>query len=211
VVANRRRVRRAGSHPQHLRKLEGLGGAGTLAEGRRRTNHYDALVVSSDADATAGNLAHCRTRGSSRGAATVTALVGKGDDDQPSGLEQRSSPPTNPLPRCRAGQLALATDILGGDPFVVLRHVSGPSCDVGRMTVSITVRDQRGERAPVQSTRDAFTGEISPGLEILERIIYLAWCDQKPPLLAEIRAGDLTTTRRLGIQGCEDRDVPRAN
>ena len=102
--------------------------------------------------------------------------------------------------------MALTSEIVGGDPSAVLRHVSGPPCDLGRLSLSVSVKDKRGERTPVQSIQDAFTGEISPGLEMIAGFVYLAWCDQKPPLVAEIRAGDLLTTRRVGIQGCEDRN-----
>jgi hypothetical protein len=134
-------------------------------------------------------------------AATVTALVEKGDDKS-AVSEQHSPPATVPPPRCRDGQLALTTEILGGSPFVVLRHVSGPSCDVGTLKVVTTIRDQRGERLPIGAARDAFTGEISPGAEFLSGFIYLAWCDQKGPLVAKITAGDLSATRTLGIHGC---------
>jgi hypothetical protein len=133
-------------------------------------------------------------------AATVTALVEKGDGK--SAVSKHSPPATVPPPHCRVGQLALTTEILGGSPFVVLRNVSGSSCDVGRLKVVTTIRDQRGERLPIGAARDVFTGELSPGLEFLSGFIYLAWCDQKGPLVAKITAGDLSATRMLGIQGC---------
>jgi hypothetical protein len=138
-------------------------------------------------------------------AATVTALVEK-SDSKPAVPGERSSTPAVPVPRCRAGQLALTTEVLGGSPVVVLRHVNGPSCDVGTLRFVTTIRDQRGERTPIgAAAQDAFTGEMSPGVEFIPGIIFLAWCDQKGPLVATIRAGELTATRRLPIRGCEKR------
>jgi hypothetical protein len=55
------------------------------------------------------------------------------------------------------------------------------------------------------AARDAFTGEISPGVDFITGIIYEAWCDQKGPLVATIRAGDLSATRTLQIQRCGNR------
>jgi hypothetical protein len=137
-------------------------------------------------------------------AATITALVA--DDDGKSAVPARGSRVTTvPVPRCRDGQLALATEMLGGSPFVVLRHVSGPTCDLGRLTVVTTIRDQRGERAPIGDSRDVFTGEISAGVEFTAGLLYKAYCDQKGPLVASITAGDLAVTRTLAIHGCFNR------
>jgi hypothetical protein len=141
-------------------------------------------------------------------AATLTALVEKSDNKAAVSAE-RSSTPTVPLPRCRADQLALTTEVLGGSPVVVLRHLSGPSCDVGTLRVLTSIRDQRGERAPLGAARDPFTGEISPGVDFITAIIYQAWCDQKGPLVATIRAGELSATRRLAIHGCLNRGDSR--
>jgi hypothetical protein len=136
--------------------------------------------------------------------ATVTALVEKSDSKSAVSAE-RSSTPTVPLPRCRAAQLALTTEVLGGSPVVVLRHVSGPSCDVGTLRVVTTIRDQRGERTPIGAAQGGFAGEISPGVDFITGILYQAWCDQKGPLVATIRVGELSATRRLAIHGCENR------
>jgi hypothetical protein len=141
-------------------------------------------------------------------AAVATAVLNRREG--PSTVsENADGTPTVTLPRCRESQLALATEILGDIPFVALRHVSGTPCDVGTLTVSVMITDQRGERAPIQGARDALTGEISPGAEILVQLFYQPRCDQKAPLVAEIRAGDLTTTRRLRIQACEERSDVR--
>lgn len=138
-------------------------------------------------------------------AAVLTAALRRSDDAS-TGPDTAAAATTLALARCREGQLALTSEIVGGDASVVLRHVSGPPCDLGRLTLSVTVRDRRGERTPPQSTTVGFSGEISPDLDIIAPFVYLAWCDQKPPLVAEIRAGDLVTTRRVGIQACEDRN-----
>jgi hypothetical protein len=128
-------------------------------------------------------------------AAGITALV-TDDDGKPAVPAMVSTPATVPLPGCRDEQLALAVEMPGGSPVVVLRHIAGPPCDVGALNLATTIRDQRGERSPIQAVQDAFTGEISPGLEFVSGIVYLAWCDQKGPLVATIRAGELSATRR---------------
>jgi hypothetical protein len=137
-------------------------------------------------------------------AATITALVR--DDDGKSAIPARGSTATTvPVPRCADGQLALTTEMLGGSPFVVLRHISGPTCDIGRLIVGTTIRDQRGERAPIGASRNVFTGEISAGVEFTAGLLYAAYCDQKGPLVASIRAGSLAVARTLAIQSCFNR------
>lgn len=110
-------------------------------------------------------------------AATITAVVEKGD--RKSAVSEEHSPPsTAPPPRCRSGQLSLITEMAGGSPVVVLRHIAGPSSDVGTLNLATMIRDQRGERSPIQAVQGTFTGEISTGMEFVSGIVYLAWCDQ---------------------------------
>ena len=66
-------------------------------------------------------------------------------------------------------------------PAIVLRHVSGPRCDVGRLQIATKVRDQRGKPVLVQDFRGAFTGEISPTVDFISGFVYTPLCSQKGP------------------------------
>lgn len=112
------------------------------------------------------------------------------------------TPSGRPPPRCRSSQLRLALETLGGTPVVVIRHVSGPSCNVGRLHVSVRIRDQRGERVPVQDARETFAGEIESNVELIGDLVYLAACGQQGPLRATVTAGALIARGTLPIRGC---------
>jgi hypothetical protein len=106
------------------------------------------------------------------------------------------------LPPCRSSQLRVAVEMLGGAPVVVLRHVSGPSCNVGRLHVSVRIRDQLGELVPVQDTRETFAGEIGSNVDLIGRLVYLAACSQQGPLRATLTVGTLIAVGTLPIRGC---------
>jgi hypothetical protein len=133
-------------------------------------------------------------------AALVVELWPSGENPEAgSRLDSLSS---RPSPRCRSSQLRLALDTLGGSPVVVVRHVSGPSCDVGELPVSVRIRDQRGGLVPVQSVRERFTGEVGSNVELIGALVYLASCGQRGPLTATVTGGGLTAHGRLPIRGC---------
>jgi hypothetical protein len=144
--------------------------------------------------------------------AVMAAVVGIGltalavelwpsDEDQEAG-SRPEAPSDRRLSRCRSSQLRLALETLGGTPVIVLRHVSGASCNVGRLRVSVRIRDQRGEPVPVQSTGKTFAGEIGSEVELIGDFVYLAACGQQGPLRATVTAGTLTAHRTLPIRGC---------
>jgi hypothetical protein len=134
-------------------------------------------------------------------AATVAALVKDDDGNSAMRTDGSSSAPVVPPP-CRAVQLALSIEMRHGAPAVVLRHVSGPSCDVGTLRIVTRVRDQRGEPVLVQDLRSAFTGEISPDVDFIGGFVYTPLCSQKGPLLATVKAGDLTASETLPLRHC---------
>jgi hypothetical protein len=139
--------------------------------------------------------------------AAIAALARDGDGN--SEVARDTSPSTPMLvPRCRAAQLRLSIEMRHGSPAVVLRHVSGPACDVGTLRIATRVRDQRGEPVLVQDLRSAFTGEISPDVDFIGGFVYTPLCDQTEPLLATVRAGDLTASQTLPLRHClkPDRD-----
>jgi hypothetical protein len=139
-------------------------------------------------------------------AAAITALVETGNGDAALSTEQRST--TVSLPGCREGQLALSIEEIPGDSLaVVLRHVSGRRCDVGRLPIATTIRDQRGELVPHQGNRAVFTGELSLGVPSIDSLVYLPRCDQRGPLVATAQAGDLTASGSLPVRLCLDPDA----
>lgn len=134
-------------------------------------------------------------------AATIATLVR--NDDGNSAVRSDASPSTLVIvPRCRAAQLALSIEMRHDLPKIVLRHVSGPSCDVGTLRIATRVRDQRGERVLAQDFRGAFTGDISPDVQFISGFVYTPMCNQKEPLVATVRAGDLTASHTLPIRRC---------
>jgi hypothetical protein len=123
-------------------------------------------------------------------------------DDGNSAARKDTSPSGPVVPRCRAAQLALSIEMRHGSPTVVLRHVSGPSCDVGTLDIATRVRDQRAEPVLVQDFRGAFTGEISPAVDLISGFVYTPLCNQRGPLVATVTAGDLTASLTFPVRHC---------
>jgi hypothetical protein len=138
-------------------------------------------------------------------AATIAALARDGDGNS-AALGDTSASTLVVAPPCRAAQLALSIEMRSGRPVVVLRHVSGPSCDVGTLRIVTTVRDRRGERVLAQDTRGAFSGEISSDVEFIGGFVYTPFCNQKGPLLASVTVGDLTASRTVPLRRCLEPD-----
>lgn len=135
------------------------------------------------------------------------ALAGLAVELWPSGGSREAGSGPNsasdrPPPRCRSSQLRVALETLGGSPVVVLRHVSGARCKVGRLRASVKIRDQRGEPVPISSMRKRFAGEIGRNVELVGGLVYLASCDQQGPLKATATVGTLTGNGTLPIRGC---------
>jgi hypothetical protein len=127
-------------------------------------------------------------------AATIATLV---RDDSNSLVRGGTSPSRPVVPRCRPAQLALSIEMRSDRPAIVLRHVSGPPCDVGTLQITTRVRDQRGETVLVQDFRSAFTGEISPAVDFISGFVYTPLCNQEGPLVATVTAGDITASETL--------------
>jgi hypothetical protein len=102
-----------------------------------------------------------------------------------------------PSPRCTAQQLALAIDVLAGDATIVLRHVWGSSCRLGRLPVELTVKDRAGRRVRLADTEPGVEGDFSPGFERLINITYLPRCGQRGPFDALVNVGPYTARRTL--------------
>jgi hypothetical protein len=133
-------------------------------------------------------------------AATIATLV-RDDDGNPAARD--TSPATRvSVPRCRTAQLALSIEMRNASPAVVLRQVSGQPCDVGTLAIATSVRDQEGEPVLAQDFRGAFTGEISADVQFISGFVYTPLCNQKEPLVATVRAGDLTASHTLPIRRC---------
>jgi hypothetical protein len=134
-------------------------------------------------------------------AATIAALVRNGDGNP---AERRIISPSARLaaPTCRAAQLALSIEMRHDSPTVILRQVSGPSCDVGTLRISSRVRDQRGQPVLAQDLRSAFTGEISRDVDFIGGFVYTPLCKQKAPLVATVTTGPLTARHTVPFPGC---------
>jgi hypothetical protein len=139
-------------------------------------------------------------------AAAITAVVTDNNGSSAVPMDTHRST-TVSLPGCRHGQLGLSIEMASGSPALVLRHVSGPACDVGKLEIRTAIRDQRGERVPVHDTRSAFAGEISLGVGFIDTFAYLPRCDQKGPLVATATAGELGATHTLPVRLCLDLDT----
>jgi hypothetical protein len=133
-------------------------------------------------------------------AAGVATLVRERDDSAPQ--PDRSTRTQVSVPRCRPAQLALSIEMRSDRPVIVLRQVSGPPCDVGRLSISTTVRDQGGEPVLVQDFRGAFTGEISSAVDFVSGFVYTPRCSQKGPLVATVTAGPLTARHMVPFRRC---------
>jgi hypothetical protein len=70
-------------------------------------------------------------------AATIATLV---RDDSNSAARGGTSSSRPVVPRCRPAQLALSIEMRSDRPAIVLRRVSGPRCDVGRLQIATKVR-----------------------------------------------------------------------
>jgi hypothetical protein len=134
-------------------------------------------------------------------AATIAALVRDGDGNS---AARRTISHSAPLvaPRCRAAQLALSIEMRHGSPTVILRHVNGPSCDVGTLRISSKVRDQRGQTVLAQDLRSAFTGEISRDVHFIGGFVYTPLCNQEGPLVATVTVGNLKASRTVPFRRC---------
>jgi hypothetical protein len=132
-------------------------------------------------------------------AATIATLV-RGDSD--SAARGGASPSRPVVPRCRPAQLALSVEMRSDRPVIVLRQVSGPTCDVGTLQITTRVRDQRGEAVLVQDFRSAFTGEISHAVDFISGFVYTPLCNQRGPLVATVTAGEITASQTLPVRNC---------
>jgi hypothetical protein len=130
-------------------------------------------------------------------AATIATLVR--DDSNARG---GTSPSRPVVPRCRPAQLTLSIEMRTDRPVIVLRHVSGPPCDVGTLQITTRVRDRRGEAVLVQDFRSAFTGEISPAVDFISGFVYTPLCNQRGPLVATVTAGEITASQTLPVRNC---------
>jgi len=139
-------------------------------------------------------------------AATIAALVRDGDRNSAK-LRDTSPPAPVVAPPCRVAQLALSIEMRHRSPTVILRHVSGPSCDVGTLRITTKVRDRRGEPVAAQDLRGAFAGEISPDVEFIGGFVYTPLCTQKGPLVATVTAGDLTASQIIPVRHCLKSDT----
>jgi hypothetical protein len=99
-------------------------------------------------------------------------------------------------------QLALSVEMRSDRPVIVLRQVSGPTCDVGTLQITTRVRDQRGEAVLVQDFRSAFTGEISHAVDFISGFVYTPLCNQRGPLVATVTAGEITASQTLPVRNC---------
>jgi hypothetical protein len=132
-------------------------------------------------------------------AGTFATLV---RDDSDSAAGGGTSPSRPVVPRCRPAQLALSVEMRSERPVIVLRQVSGPTCDVGTLQITTKVRDRRGEAVLVQDFRSAFTGEISPAVDFISGFVYTPRCNQKGPLVATVTAGEITASQTLPVRNC---------
>jgi hypothetical protein len=130
-------------------------------------------------------------------AATIATLAG---DDGNSAARGDASRPV--APHCRRAQLALSIEMRSDRPVIVLRHVSGPPCDVGTLPITTRVRDRQGEAVLVQDFRSAFTGEIAPAVDFISGFVYTPLCNQKGPLVATVTVGEITASRTLLVRNC---------
>src|SRR5215211_2946480 len=141
-------------------------------------------------------------------AATIATLV-RGDSD--SAARGGASPSRPVVPRCRPAQLALSVEMRSDRPVIVLRQVSGPTCDVGTLQITTRVRDQRGEAVLVQDFRSAFTGEISHAVDFISGFVYTPLCTKEGRWLRRSRRGRSRPARPSLFATVSARHRPRAN
>ena len=112
-----------------------------------------------------------------------------------------AAPSTDRLPTCTTPQLALAIDVLGGSPTIVLRHVQGQPCHRPGLPVHLMVKDRAGRPVRlVEGESDAKAGvggDFSPDFERLINLTYLPDCDQRGPFRAFVNIGPYSARRRL--------------
>jgi hypothetical protein len=101
-----------------------------------------------------------------------------------------------PLPPCEVQNLALSIDLLGGSPFIALRHAWGKPCHLRRLPVHLTVKDRTGERVEVAYTQSRIAGDFTLDFERLLGITYRPTCKQHRPFIAFVTVGPAYSARR---------------
>ena len=112
-------------------------------------------------------------------------------------------------PRCRAEQIAVSIDVLGGRPTIALRHARGKACRLARQPMKLTMWDRAGDRVRLARVdlgpegqcpaegQCLLGGVLSPGVERLIIIPRLGTCHRRGPFLAVVGVGAHVAQRTL--------------
>lgn len=111
--------------------------------------------------------------------------------------------PVDALPPCAAQNLALSIDVLGGSPFIALRHNWGKPCHLARLPVELTVRDRAGRPVRRVGSEASVSGDFPRAFVRLIGITYVPTCKQRGPFVAFVTVGPAySARRRLPPVGC---------
>ena len=102
------------------------------------------------------------------------------------------------LPPCRPEQVQLTISAYGPRPIAFLRHVNGPSCDLGFLHVRVSARGPDGQDpladVEIPPGGDVLEGALARGGELaIETPTYEALCartrDRGVPFRVRVRIG----------------------
>lgn len=138
-------------------------------------------------------------------AATLDGFLSDASSDH--GVIVAAAPPREgedvPLPPCTVQNLALSIDVLGGSPFIALRHAWGKPCHLARLPVDLTVRDRAGRRVQLVTSESSVAGDFPRDFVRLIGITYLPTCRQRGPFVAFATVDPAyAARRRLPPVGC---------